>query len=183
VDPVKTAEEKMTRSLEIARENLAKIRSGRANPALLADIKVEAYGTVMHLQQLATVQVTDPKTLTIKPFDKANVVAVEKAILKANIGLTPSREAEALKIRLPPMTEDSRRSVLKIAKQEVEDCKVAVRNIRHEMLKKLKEDKEAKRITEDALFKGREKLDELAEKCARQADELYDKKAREILEA
>ncbi|MHA2620316.1 MAG: ribosome recycling factor [bacterium JZ-2024 1] len=183
MDPIKTAEEKMLRTLEITRENLAKIRSGRASPALLADIRVEAYGTLMHLQQLATVQATDAKTLTIKPFDKANLSAIEKAILKANIGLTPSREADALKIRLPPMTEESRRSVLKIAKQEVEDCKVAIRNIRHEILKKLKDDKDAKLITEDQLFKGREKLDQLAERSVKQADELYMRKEKEILES
>jgi len=183
MDPLKTAEERMARALEIARENLAKIRSGRASPALLADIKVEAYGTVMPLQHLATVQATDPKTITIKPFDKANIAAIEKAILKANIGLTPSREAEGLKIRLPPMTEDSRRNVLKIAKQEIEDCKLAIRNIRHEVLKKLKDDKEAKQITEDQLFKGREKLDQLAEKYVRHADELYERKEKEILES
>lgn len=182
MDPIKITEEKMERTLAVARENLAKIRSGRANPALLEDIKVEAYGTVMHLKQLATVQATDPKTLTIKPFDRATLPAIEKAIQKANLGLNPSREAEALRIRLPPMTEESRKSVLKIAKQEIEDCKVAIRNIRHETLKKLKEDKEAKLITEDQLFRAREKLDQLAEKAVKQAEELYLKKEKEILE-
>ncbi len=177
------ARERMQKTVQHVQETLQRIRSGRANPALLEDIRVEAYGTTMPLKHVASVFVGDPKTLVVKPFDKNILPQVEKAILKANLGLTPSREAEQIKLHLPPMTEETRRNVLKLTKQEVEEGKIALRNIRHDVLKQIRTARENKEITEDQFYRLRDRLDKLVEEFSRKLDDLYARKEKEILQA
>lgn len=176
------AREKMGKSISSLKSELKKIRTGRASLSLLDDIKVEYYGTMTPLNQLATLSVPESRLITIQPWDVSSVNSIEKAILKSNLGLTPSNDGKIIRITIPPLTEERRKDIVKQVNKMCEDYRVAIRNIRrdaNDMLKQLKKDGDA---SEDDVFKAQEDVQKLTDEHIKQVDDIYKEKEKEILE-
>ena len=183
IDDVKAeADGKMKKALDALKRDFQAIRTGRASPALLEPLKVEFYGTLTPLVQIATVAAPEARLLTIKPFDPASLKAIEKAILSSDLGLTPNNDGKMIRLGLPPLTEERRRDLTKVVRKRTEEAHVAIRNIRHQGLKDLEELEEEKLITEDQHFRGKDMLQELTDKYIKLADEIGKKKEEEIME-
>lgn len=177
------ARQRMKKTLEVSREKLAKMRTGRANPAILSDIRVEAYDSLLPIYQVATIQVPDPRVIFIKAFDRSIIPAIEKAILKANIGLNPQKEGDGIRLYIPPLSEEMRQNLLKLAKREIEEGKMALRNIRREILEQISRAEKNKEISEDEMYALREKIQKITEEFTEEMDQLYKSKEKEILES
>lgn len=163
-------------------KEMTKVRTGRASQAILDGVKVDYYGTQTPLPQMATVSVPESRLITVKPWDVSVIGEVEKAILKANLGLTPSNDGKLIRISIPPLTEERRKEIVKTVSKTCEDYKVAVRNIRrdsNEMLKDLQKEGE---ISEDDSFKGQKQVQELTDQSIKKLDEIFADKEKEILE-
>ncbi len=181
-DTIKDASQRMDKSLEALRIELAKIRTGKATTALLDGIKVEYYGTMTPLNQVANVTVLDAHTLSVTPWDKSIVSAAEKAILEANIGFNPVSDGTNLKIPVPPLNEERRKEFVKIIKKFAEDTKIAVRNIRRDANDHLKREEKNKKITEDQLKEAEDRIQKLTDEHTTKIDELLKHKEKEIME-
>lgn len=178
----KDAKERMDKALTSLDREFAKLRTGRASAALFDGIKVDYYGTMTPLGQLATVAVPDSRTITIQPWDRGAFGAVEKAILKSDLGLNPVNDGKILRITIPPLTEERRKELVKIAKKYTEEGKVAIRNVRrdaNDSLKKLEKDKQ---ITEDEYKRAQEEVQKLTDSAVAKADSLFGAKEKEIME-
>ena len=178
----KDAEQRMQRTLASLDGAFAKIRTGRAHPSLLDGITVDYYGTPTPLNQVANVQVEDARSLLISPWEKALVPAVEKAILKSDLGLTPSAGGDSIRLPMPPLTEENRRDLTKIAKAEAEQARVAIRNIRRDILHGLKERQKQKEITEDDLHRGEDQVQKLTDAKIGQIDAALAAKEADLME-
>lgn len=143
---------------------LNSLRTGRANPGLLATVKVEVYGSLMPLDHVASVTVSDAKTLTINPWDKSQIPVIEKGILQANIGLTPSNDGQVIRLIIPPLTEARRKELVKLLGQITEQARIGIRQVREDILKSLKKHKEEGKIAEDDFNFGQKKLQEIIDK-------------------
>ena len=173
---------KMQKTVEVLEAEFARIRTARANPAILDGIKVNYYDVLTPLKQVATVSVPEPRQIVVQPWDRAMLPEVEKAIQKAELGLTPKVEANLVRIPIPALTEERRRELAKLCGKLTEDSRVAVRNLRREandMVKKLEKDK---KITEDDSKTGTKKVQEMTDEYVKKLDELLKKKETEILE-
>lgn len=179
---IKDARDRMDKSLEALRQELAKIRTGKATTALLDGIKVEYYGNMTPLNQLANVTVLDAHTLSVTPWDKSVVSAVDKAILEANIGFNPVSDGTNLKIPVPPLNQERRKEFVKIVKKFGEDYKIAVRNIRRDANDHLKKEEKNKKITEDQLKEAEDKIQKLTDEHITKIDDLLKHKEKEIME-
>lgn len=179
---IKDAQMRMDKSLEALRSELAKIRSGKATTALLDGIKVEYYGNMTPLNQVANVTVLDPHTLSITPWDKSIVSAIDKAILEANLGFNPVSDGTNLKVPVPPLNEERRKDLVKIIKKFGEDSKVAVRNIRRDANDHLKREEKDKKISEDQLKDAEDRIQKLTDEHVHNVDELLKHKEKEIME-
>ena len=176
------AEEKMTKTIGVLTKEFAAIRAGRANPAVLDKITVDYYGAATPINQVAAVAVSEARTLTIQPWDKGGIAAVEKAILKSDLGLTPVNDGKIIRIVIPPLTEERRKDLVKVARKYSEEAKVAVRNVRRDAndgLKKLEKDKE---ITEDELKKAVDDVQKLTDKFVGDVDKKCAGKEKEIMD-
>ncbi len=183
IDDVKAdAENKMKKTIDALKRELLGIRTGRASPALIEPLKVDYYGTPTPLQQLATIAAPEPRLLTIKPFDPSTLGAIEKAILKSDLGLTPGNDGKIIRLGIPALTEERRRDLSKVVRKHTEETHVALRNVRRDALKDLEDLEEEKMISEDQHFKGKELLQEVTDKYIAQADEIAKKKEAEIME-
>lgn len=181
-DIEKGMQEKMEKTLNVLKHELATLKAGRANPSLLDRITVEYYGTVTPLNQLANIAAPEPRVLTITPWDAKAIPTIEKAILKSDLGINPSNDGKMIRLAVPQLTEERRKDLVKVIKKLGEDAKVAIRNIRRDAndnLKKLKKDGE---ITEDALKKSEEDTQKMTDKCIKEADGLLAVKEKEIME-
>lgn len=181
-DIIREAEKKMESAVVHAREEFAAIRTGRANPAMFNKIMVEYYGTPTPLQQLASFQVPEARTILIAPFDKSSVNAVEKAVRDSDLGVNPSNDGNVVRCVLPALTEERRKEYIKMAKAKAEEGRVAVRNVRrscNDVVKKQEKDKE---ISEDDLTRYEKELDQVTRKYVDQIDELLKAKEGELLE-
>lgn len=170
-------EDKMNSSIANMEKRFANIRAGRANPAILDGIMVNYYGTDTPIKQLATISIPEARQLSIKPFDKSSLGAIEKAIFEANIGLTPNNNGEVIILNIPALTEETRRDYVKQAKAIGEECKIALRNIRQDAnndIKKLE-------ITEDEVKSGMEDVQELINKYNKIVDEKAKEKETELM--
>lgn len=174
------AEEKMQAAVAHYESGLAKIRAGKASPAILADIRVDYYGTETPLSQVANVGTTDARTIVVQPWEKTMLPKIEKEILKANIGLTPVNNGEILRITVPALTEERRKQLVKQVKAEGENAKVAVRNIRKDVNNTLKQ-LEKETITEDESKQAQEQVQKLTDKYVAQTDKISEAKEAEIL--
>jgi len=170
-------ERKMARAAEALKAEFAGIRTGRANPGLLEGIKVQSYGSLVPLNQVAGVSVPEPRLLVIQPWPE-----IEKAILKSELGLTPMNDGRVIRLPIPTLTEERRKELSRLIKKMAEDGKVAVRNIRREANDEVKKLEKDKKISEDDSKKALEKTQELTDKAVKGIDEILTKKEKEIME-
>ncbi len=157
-DVYKEAEARMKGAIQSLEEDLSGIRTGRASPALIERLQVEYYGVSTPLVQLATISVPEPRMLLIRPFDSSSLKAIERAILASDLGLTPNNDGKTIRLILPPLTEERRRDLVKVVHNRVEEARVAVRNVRRDSIRDLREFQQEKLISEDELEKGESEL-------------------------
>ncbi|MDQ7844235.1 MAG: ribosome recycling factor [Armatimonadota bacterium] len=176
------AKSRFQKAIEATRHEFASIRTGRASPALLEQIRIDYYGVPTPITQLATVTVPEPRLLVITPWDKKFVKEVERAILKSELGLVPSSDGTHVRVPIPPLTEERRRELVKVAHRHAEEGRVAVRNIRREAKEMIEELEEAGEISEDDSRRAMEELQKLTDKAIADIDALLAAKDREIME-
>ena len=178
----KEAQQRMQVALDVLEEDLTAIRTGRASPALIEKLPVEYYGSTLPLIQLATISVPESRQLLIRPFDPSSLKAIERAILASDLGLTPNNDGKAIRLNLPALTEERRRELVKVVSARLEECRVAVRNIRREVIKELKDLEKEKELSEDELEQAEDELQELTEEMIEKIDQIGQRKEKEILE-
>ncbi len=178
----KDGKAKMQKAIKVLEQELAKLRTGRASTGLVEDLKVDYYGTPTPLNQLASISIPDSRTIAIQPWDRSAFSEIEKAILKSDLGLTPVNDGKIIRINLPPLTEERRKDLVKLAKKYGEESKIAIRNIRRELNETLKKMKNNKEITEDDLHKGQEEVQKLTDQHIEQVDKIVSAKEAEIME-
>ena len=181
-DIKKDAQIRMKKSIESLKIDLAKIRTGRAHTSLLDTITVEYYGNVVPLSQVANVSVADARTLSVQPWEKDMVSKVEKAIISSDLGLNPATSGTVLRIPLPPLTEQRRKDLIKIVRAEGEGAKVAIRNIRRDVLGDLKDLLKEKEISEDDERKAQEQIQKITDGAVADVDEILKEKEKELME-
>ncbi len=179
---LKDAETKMQKCLESTRGEFASIRTGRATPALLDRLHVEAYGSAVPLKQVATVSVPDARSLMIQAFDRNTVGDIRKAIEKSDLGLTPNVDGNQIRLIVPPLNEERRKDLVKVVKKKGEEGKIAVRNVRHKTHDDLKAQLKDHEITEDDGKRMQDQLQKLTDKYVKDIDQLIAAKEKEILE-
>ncbi len=172
---------KMDRALEVLGQDFARIRTGRASVAILEGIKVEAYGSAMPLSQVASLAAPEPRLLTVQPWDTGLLSEVEKAILRSDLGLTPSNDGKIIRIPIPPLTTERRKELVKSIKKMTEESKVALRNLRREANEQLKELKKEKQLSEDEAFKAQEEVQKITDDYIKKLDALAADKEKEIM--
>lgn len=172
----------MTKTIAALKNELMRIRTGRASLNLFDNLMVDYYGTLTPINQMATLSISESRLVNIKPWDVTMIKEIEKAILKSDLGLTASNDGKIIRIPIPPLTEERRKSLVKVVRKICEEHKVAVRNIRrdsNEMLKSLKKDGD---ISEDDSFKGQEKVQKITDEHTNIIEEIYKEKEKEIIE-
>ena len=179
---MKTAESKMNKAINVLTSELAAIRAGRANPALLDRVTVDYYGVPTPVNQVGSVSVPEARTIIIQPWDATILSELERAILKSDIGITPNNDGKVIRLNFPPLTEERRRELVKDVSKKGEAAKVAVRNIRREAIDRFKAQKKNNEITEDDLSSLEEDIQKLTDKFVKEIDKLTDGKEKEILE-
>ena len=180
-DIKKDAQTRMSKSVEAFRHDLTKLRTGRATTALVDHLKVNYYGSDMPLTQVASVAVTDARTLTITPWEKGMVGPVEKAILASDLGLTPNTAGTVIRINLPPLTEERRKELSKHVHHEGENAKIAIRNVRRDAIQHVKEMLKEKTVTEDDARRSEDEIQKLTDKAIKDVDEVVKDKEKELL--
>jgi len=179
---IKDAKERMQKSVESLHGELAKLRTGRATPSMLEHINVEYYGSPTPLSQVANITVLDARTLSIAPWEKSLVQDIEKAILTSDLGLNPATSGDAIRVPLPPLTEERRRELTKVVKSEVESAKIAVRNIRRDANASLKELVKSKEMTEDDERRAQERVQKVTDEVVAEMDKICQRKESELME-
>jgi ribosome recycling factor len=180
-DTKKSAEQKMQKSIEAFKADLAKVRTGRAHTGLLDHVQVDYYGSMVPISQVAAVSLADARTISVQPWEKKMVQAVEKAIRDGDLGLNPATMGDVIRVPMPPLTEERRKELTKVVKGEAEGAKVAVRNLRrdaNEQFKKLVKDKA---ISEDDERRGQDEVQKLTDKFVAEIDKLVAEKEKEIM--
>jgi ribosome recycling factor len=175
------ADQKMQKSIETLKANLAKVRTGRAHPGLLDSVMVDYYGSPTQLSQVANVTLIDARTIGVQPWEKKMMTVIEKAIRESDLGLNPASQGDLIRVPTPPLTEERRKEMVKLVKNEGEDAKIAIRNIRrdaNENLKKMVKDKEC---SEDDERRGQEDVQKLTDKFVVEVDKLLADKEKEVL--
>ncbi len=181
-DILKDAESRMRGAIQSLHDDLAAIRTGRANPSLVERLPIEYYGAPTPLVQLASISVPEPRTLTIKPFDGTTLKAIEKAILSSDLGLNPNNDGKVIHLNLPQLTEERRRDLVKHVHHRLEDARVAIRNIRRDSHNDMRDFEKEKLISEDDLERGEEELQKLTDRFIEEVAEHGKKKEAEIME-
>lgn len=185
MDAVKhDAEDRMEKAVAALERDFGKLRTGRSSTSLVDNVKVDYYGTPTPISQLASVATPDSRTITIQPWDRGSFALVEKAILKSDLGLTPVNDGKIIRIGIPPLTEERRKDLVKVARKYTEETKVAVRNVRrdaNEALKKLEKDKD-KGYSEDDIKKATEAMQKLTDAYIAKADQKCQAKEKEIMD-
>jgi len=171
----------MRKAVKALESDLRGLRVGRASPALVERVMVEYYGTLTPLNQLAITSAPEPQLLTIRPYDPGSLSDIERAILQSDLGLTPSNDGRIIRLPIPRLTEERRQQLAKLVRQRVEEGKVSLRNIRREAMNDLREFEKEKLIPEDALYRGKDKLQDLTDRYTDQMDEINSRKQQEIL--
>ena len=179
---LRDAEDRMKKAMATLEREFSRLRTGRASTSLLDGLRVDYYDTPTPLDQLASVSTPDSRTITIQPWDRKAFNDIEKAIQKSDLGLTPVNDGKIIRIVIPPLTEDRRKDLVKVAKKYTEDAKVAVRNIRRDANDLLKKKKNDKAISEDDQHKGQEDVQKLTDGYIAKTDEAFSKKEKEIME-
>jgi len=175
-------EEKMAKAVDALRHDLLIIRTGRASPALVEDLKVEAYESVMPLNQLATIAVPEARLLVIRPWDASTLSAIERAILKSDLGLTPNNDGKVIRLGIPPLTDERRKDLARMVNQRVEEGRVAVRNARRDAMRALQAMEKDGDISEDDRYRAQNDLQEVTDEYIGKLDALGEAKQKEIME-
>ncbi|MBE6064314.1 ribosome recycling factor [Clostridium cochlearium] len=176
---MKTAEDKMSKALVVLQKDLASLKAGRANPAMLDKIEAEYYGTMTPLNQLANISVPEARILQIQPWDKSSLKAIEKAILMSDLGLNPNNDGTVIRLIIPELTEETRKNIVKTVKKYGEDTKIAIRAVRREgndSIKELKSD-----MSEDDIKKAEEEIQKITDNYVKKVDEIVEVKEKEIM--
>ena len=167
---------------EVLKRELAKLRAGRANTSLLENIRVDYYGTMTPLSQMANISVPEPRLITVKPWDKSQVKPVEKAIRESDLGLNPQPDGDIIRVPLPPLTEERRKEFVKVARKYGEECKVTIRKARHDALDMLKELDEGGEASADDVDRAKKKAEDTITDGVKQVDSMISAKEKDILE-
>ncbi len=175
-------EEKMKKAVDFTRQELTRLRSGKATVAILDDIRIDYYGQKMPIGQTASVNTPDAHLVTVQPWDKSLLPEIEKAILAANIGLTPSNDGTVIRLPVPPLTEERRKELVKVARKFAEEGRVSVRNIRREANEHMKKSEKEEHISEDELKHGENEVQKLTDRYIKQLDDILAGKEKEIME-
>lgn len=176
------ATDKMEKATEVLTNELKGIRTGRATPGLVENIRVDYYGAPTPLKQVAAISIPDARLIVIKPFDMSSLSSIEKAIQKSELGINPANDGKLLRLAIPPLSEDRRKQLAKMVKEIGEKAKVAIRNVRREAIRATEEEEREGKLTEDEKMKLKEELDRLTKDCEKKVDEGLEKKTREIME-
>lgn len=179
---LKDAEERMSKSIEALKKELATLRAGRATPALLDKVQVDYYGSPTPVTQMANVSVPEPRLITIQPWDKSQLEAIEKAIQKSDLGLTPSNDGNIIRLSIPPLTEERRADLVKLVKKEGEEAKVAVRNVRRDAIDTYRKMEKEGAMSEDDLKRNQEQIQKKTDAFVAQIDRIIQEKEKEIME-
>lgn len=181
-ETIKDAETRMKGAIEALEQDLAGIRTGRATPALVERMPVEYYGALTPLMQMASISVPEARSLLIRPFEPTMLKTIERAILASDLGLTPNNDGKAIRLNLPPLTEQRRRELGKMVHTRTEEARVAIRNVRRDLVKELREYQHEKLISEDDLKRGEEELQKATDRFSQQIDVIAERKQKEIME-
>jgi len=177
-----SAQDKMQKSIEVLKHDLASIRTGRASPALLDRVVVDYFGSPTPVNALATIASPEPRLITIQPWDKKAMGAIEKAILKSDLGLNPTNDGTVMRLAIPQLNDERRKDLVKQVQKRLEELRVAIRNLRRDALETMRKEEKDKTISEDDLKRGQERLQKLTDQFVAQVDEIGKAKEREILE-
>ena len=175
------ASQRMQKCLDTLKTELAKLRTGRASAAILDHVRVDYYGSPVPLSQVASVVVEDARTITITPWEKPMVAAIEKAIMTSDLGLNPNTAGQTIRINMPPLTEERRRDLAKVVKTEAEGAKVAIRNVRRDANQAIKDQEKAKKITADDVKRGEAEIQKLTDQFVAKVDEAGAAKEKELM--
>ncbi|NIM19082.1 MAG: ribosome recycling factor [Candidatus Latescibacteria bacterium] len=181
-DILKREEEKMKKSISNLQHELAGIRTGKANPALLDSVKVMYYGQTVPLKQVASIAIPDPRLITVQPWDKSLVPEVEKAIQGSELGLNPQSDGTLIRLPIPPLTEERRKELVKVVKRMGEDCRIAIRNIRRDANDNIRKLEKEHKISEDEMHTNQEEVQKITDKYIEEVDEIVSLKEKEIME-
>ena len=176
------AKTRMKGAVQALEEDLAAVRTGRASPGLVEKLQIEYYGVLTPLIQLASIGVPEPRSLLIRPYDASTLKSIEKAILASDLGLTPNNDGKAIRLNLPPLTEERRRDLVKIVRNRLEEARIAVRNVRRDSIRDLREFENEKLISEDDLKRGEDELQNITDNFIDEINELGDRKEVEVME-
>lgn len=179
-DILKVADEKMTKTIGVLKKELASLKAGRANPAMLDRIEAEYYGAMTQINQLANISVPEPRILAIQPWDKSSMKAIEKAILKSDLGINPSNDGELIRLVIPELTEETRKNLVKNVKKDGEESKVAIRGIRRDCNDKIKALKKSE-VSEDEIKKAEDEIQKRTDNFIKEIDKLVEAKEKEIM--
>jgi ribosome recycling factor len=180
-DVLKDLRSSLEKAQDSMKRELAKLRTGRAHPGMLDSIRVDYYGTPTPIAQMAAVAVPEPRMLTVKPWEKNMVQAVDKALRESDLGINPQVDGDLIRVPVPPLSEERRRDLTKIAKKNGEECKIVMRKARHDALDLLAEMKKSGVAGEDAVERGRKKVEDLVAEAAKSVDAVVESKEQEIL--
>ncbi len=180
-DVIAEARGRMEKAIEHLQTDLTSVRTGRASPSLVERLPVEQYGTEMPLNQLATIAAPEARLLTISPWDKGSLGAIEKAIRKSTLGLNPSNDGTVIRIAIPPLTEERRRAMVKIVHDKVEQGRIAIRNIRRDAMSQAREFRDEKMISDDDERRAEAQIQDLTNKFVAQADQLGKAKEQDVM--
>lgn len=178
---VQEAESRMKKSLEIFRQDLAGLKAGRATPAMLDKLRVDYYGTPTPVNQLANIEVTDTRTLTIKPWDRSTLKAIEKAILTSDLGINPINDGVVIRLNIPALTEERRKELVKVVHKRTEEQRVAIRNIRRDANEAIKKCEKEKACSEDEAKRAQDEVQKLTDKYIKEAESIMSAKEKEIM--
>ncbi len=181
-EAVQDAEKRMKSALQALEEDLAGIRTGRASPALIERLSIEYYGSPVPLMQLATISVPEPRQLLIKPFDATSIKDIEKAILASDLGLTPLNDGKVIRLNIPPLNEQRRIELTKMVGNHCEESRIAIRNVRRDSIKDLRDFEKEKLISEDDLKRGEDEIQKLTDRIIDEVDSIGNRKEKEIME-
>lgn len=181
MDLQQDTQQKMDKALQMLKSELSKMRTGRASPSLVEHIKIDYYGTPTPLNQVGQVSIPDPKTIQIASWDQGAIPLIEKAIIAANIGLTPNVDGKLIRLNIPPLTEERRKDIAKTVKKIGEDSKVAVRNVRRDANEAVKAQEKAKTLSEDQSKAMQEKIQKLTDNFVAEIDKLVDSKTKDVM--
>jgi ribosome recycling factor len=177
---IQEMKERMEKSLHVLEDELHRMRTGRANPALIEDVKVNYYGTPTPLKHLATITAPDPDQLIARPYDPSQKESIKRGILEANLGLNPQAEEEIIRIKIPKLSHERREELTKLVKEKGEEAKVSLRNIRRDAKEQAEKQKKDGEISEDDLYRSREEMDKVIHEFSERIDRLIQEKERQI---